>query len=41
MEQAVTQSCEIQVKGKMITVQKTLPDGKYVIAFYEPTEKAE
>ena len=39
VEQAITQGCKVQVQGKTITIQKKLPDGKYVIALYEPTEK--
>lgn len=39
VEQAITQGCKVQVQGKTITIQKKLPDGKYIIALYEPTEK--
>ena len=41
VEQAEEQGCEICVEGKTITIRRNLPDGKYVIAFYEPTAKAE
>ena len=41
VEQAEEQGCEICVEGKTITIRRNLPGGKYVIAFYEPTAKAE
>ena len=41
MEQAEEQGCEICVEGITITIRRNLPDGKYVIAFYEHTAKAE
>lgn len=40
VEQAEEQGCTICVEGKTITIRRNLPDGKYFVAVYEPTEKA-
>ena len=41
VEQAAAIGCEIGIEGKTITIRRNLPDGKYFIAVYEPTEKAQ
>ena len=41
VKQAEEQGCESCVEGKTITIRRNLPDGKYIIASYEPTEKTE